>query len=231
MAGSFFGYRQTDIDEPKGKLITFVVLALVASFTFLSGPNLWLALGSLALATLAAYLSLSKDDSTRFERTPYNQISEVNTKKLTVIVGFTVIVLALRGVPIITQSNTTMAVTAPTSSKQPVTPSISEPIAERTNKRLIALYNNQNIPEDVRKQLRLQCLHKTKEFIIRSVTRYIKPNAPFTSLDYPNQWNLGGSFIYAGNELLWQIYVQNTAARVAFPDVAITPLKKVKNML
>jgi hypothetical protein len=238
-AGALVCYRLWDSDEPKGRLISFVVLAALTALTFLPHTDLWRALAALLLVTLAAYLSLPKVDATRFDP-PARQhaVSEVNTTKLIAVLGFTLLVLALHvnsfnpelalfREPALTNGTRTSTSAPVTSTKQPVTVPATEPVTS-VDASLIALYNDRAMADGVRKQLRLQCLHKTKDLIARTVALYIRPKAPFTLLDYPVDWNLGDSFMYAGAELVWHIYGQNSL-RIEYPYVDVRALQQVSD--
>lgn len=69
-------------------------------------------------------------------------------------------------------------------------------------------FNDRSMPVGVRKQMRQQCLHKTRSLYIDQVSSMIRPNANFAVVHFPDHWNLGDAFIYNGQTTLWNIYGQ-----------------------
>ncbi len=234
---AFYGHRSTDIDDTRNHLVSFFVLSVVASVVFLEGQNVVISLVAIVVALVGAYLSLQKYDQVIIDEPtahPKSAKSETanDTVKIFVVVGLTLFLIASQ----LDKVNPDMEFAAKLLStanarhvKQTTSNENSTTTAEVPNQEFNQ-YNDPNMPEGVRKQLRTQCLHKTRDIIKDLLFPFFKPERPFTLLDYPNYWNLGDSFIYAGTEQLFRIYGQ-MSHRIAFPYDKYSLLRTVCVML
>eukprot|EP00029_Vermamoeba_vermiformis_P006947 TRINITY_DN2867_c0_g1_i1.p1 TRINITY_DN2867_c0_g1~~TRINITY_DN2867_c0_g1_i1.p1 ORF type:complete len:726 (+),score=97.18 TRINITY_DN2867_c0_g1_i1:142-2178(+) len=232
---AFYGHRKTDIDDTRSSLVSFFVLSVVSSAIFLDRQHLALALAAICVASMAAYLSLQKYDQVIIDVESASHSKSTKSKpdsspyetvKIIAVVGLTLFLMTSHldtFNPDMTYAVKMLSTTNPRHLKEMITvenTTTTDVLDQDFNQ-----YTDPNMPEGVRKQLRMQCLHKTRDVIKDLLLPYFRPGKAFTLMDYPNYWNLGDSFIYAGTEQLFRVYGQ-MANRIAFPYDKYAALRK-----
>lgn len=226
----FYGHRRIQTDNTRSNLVSYTALSLVTSTIFLEGRELVLSSAAIALAAIGAYLSLQKHDRVIIDVEPKNSKPckrsdrrSTDTAKVVAVVGLTLFLMASHLDTFNPDMNFAIKLLNSLESHRVKSAAENTTIIDSTPNQ----FNVFNITEGVRKQLRHQCLHKTRALIQDLVLPYFKPDKPFTLMDYPNYWNLGDSFIYAGTEQLFRIYGQ-MSHRLAFPYDNYGSLKNVR---
>jgi hypothetical protein len=219
---AYYGHRRQETDNAQSNLLSYFVLSVVSVLIFLDGQNLLLALLAIIVGSIGAYLSLLQREASRIDRpVPAPPTRSLETVKLVTIVVLTVFVLASH----LDSMNTDLVMAADMTEE--LRPGLTKPVAEPL---YLKYLNASNIDPGIRKQLRLQCLAKAKEYITQSIAPLIRPNTDYTTLEFPPHWNLGDSFIFVANEIFLKSLGQ-MGIRVKYPYVNTGALAKVRSRL
>lgn len=227
----FYGHRRADTDDTRSNLVSYLVLSVVTSAIFLEGRELVLSLAAVLVASIGAYLSLQKshqviidaDSKSHSKPGKSERRSLKDTAKVITVVGLTFFLMTSHLETFNPDMTFAVKVLNSMSSRRLTVISENTTVVDS----MANPYTYPNMTEGVRKQLRNQCLHKTRDMIKDLLLPYFKPDKPFTLMDYPNYWNLGDSFIYAGTEQLFRIYGQ-LSHRIEFPYDKYASLRKVR---
>lgn len=213
---AYYGHRRHETDSMQSNLLSFFVLSVVSALIFLAGQDLLLALLAIIVTSIGAYLSLLQREARRIDGTlPAAPSKSLETVKLVTIIVLTAFVLVSH----LDAMNADLVTAAD------LTEELRRDFLDSLAKPHYAKYiNASNIEPGIRKQLRLQCLAKAKEYITQSVAPLMRPGADYTMMEFPPHWNLGDSFIWQSNEIFLKGLGQ-MGTRVRYPYVNAGVLK------
>lgn len=88
------------------------------------------------------------------------------------------------------------------------------------------LNNQSEHAGELQKQLaRYQCYKQVKKLLYDKIVSHIIPGQPIVLLNTPTHWNLGDSYIWEGNKLLFEHYGQSL-----LPYTQMNEIEKVKSV-
>lgn len=84
---------------------------------------------------------------------------------------------------------------------------------------------SEDISNDISRSL---CLKKAKRLVYQTITSFIQPGQPIALLNLPIHWNLGDSFIWIGEKIIFELYGQAIVSIDDDIEFNLEKLAKVK---
>jgi pyruvyl transferase EpsO len=197
---------------------SYILTAVTTALKYLVKYSLWLQLLSILIIAIAIYISRRTEALTKIDQQHVKEdtrsATEENKNMLYIKIGALIGIVWLILLGHVSMNNPDVKLWT-----------ANDTLATVQTHETDWNFNDKNMPEGVRKAYRMQCLHKTRAQIMNSVSRYFHPNKNFTILDFPNHWNLGDSFIYQGQTIMWMVYGQ-IPLRPPFPHTSLKELFK-----